>query len=89
MYWLKPNLSRVRCGKKEDYFDTEHVAMLTGCFDPVVRIVPLLEIVVVSVPSTAVTNREDCRGMVHLSFACLDRLVDWIMMGGRRVLINI
>ena len=50
--------------------------MLSGCFDPVVRIVPLVEIVVVSVPSTAVTNLEHCCGIDHLSLVCLDMFVD-------------
>ena len=50
--------------------------MLAGCLDPVVVIVPPGKIVVVSVPSTAVTNLELCGGIDHLSFACRDTFVD-------------
>ena len=50
--------------------------MLAGCFDPVVFISPLGKIVVVSVPSTAVTKREDPVGIDHVSLACLDMFVD-------------
>jgi hypothetical protein len=50
--------------------------MLTGCFSPVIFISPLGKIVVVSVPSTAVTKREDSVGIDHVSFACLEMFVD-------------
>ena len=50
--------------------------MLAGCFDPVIIISPLGKIVVVSVPSTAVTKRDIPAGIDQLSFACLLMFVD-------------
>ena len=50
--------------------------MLAGCFDPVIFISPLGKIVVVNVPSTAVTRREDPVGIDQASLACLLVFVD-------------
>ena len=49
--------------------------MLTGCFSPVIFISPLGKIVVVSVPSTAVTKREDSVGIDHVMVAVVTFVV--------------